>query len=171
MTKSAQKQVNTPSSSVRVIKTADTPNISDTSLIGYQLGVHPDGNLMIRILTSVGGGFFSMEWIAIPEILEILQEWDADNGITSVALRSLFRGRSVNTPAFLMAALKSEGVIQPLKGKKRNFELGDVSGFLQTAMQLQTGKAAPRKAARPKAPAKAKAAAKAPRSKKKPTPK
>ena len=99
-----------------------------------------------------------MEWVAIDDILDILTNWDADNGITSVALGKLFRGRSVNTPAFLMAALKAEGVIQPLEGKQRNFELGDVEGFLERARQLRDGKVSAKAATRKKTPAKAKTA-------------
>jgi hypothetical protein len=171
MTKSTRKNLDTVVPSVRVIKTADTPNISGTSEICYQLGVYPDEELAIRILTSEGGGYFSMEWVAINDLLAILENWDANKGITSVALAPLFRGKSVNTPAFLMAALRAEGIIQPLEGKKRNFGLSDISGFLERARQLQAGKTPVRTTAKKKAPAKTKAAAKAPRGSKKPTPK
>ena len=61
---------------------------------------------MIRIVSNTGGGFFSLEWLSVKKILDTLQSCDPDASITSIVLNPLFRGRSVNTPAFLVAALK-----------------------------------------------------------------
>lgn len=169
MTKSTRKRPDTAVASVRVLKTAETSNISGTAEITYQLGTDLDDNLVMRISSSTGGGFFSREWIPVDDILGILQDWDATNGITSVALTKLFRGKSVNSKAFLLAALRAEGVIKPLEGKQRNHELDDVAGFLERVKQLQAGKPAPRTGTKKKARAKAKAAAKSPQTRKKPT--
>jgi hypothetical protein len=145
------KAVETPT---RVIKRGTCPTVSGKSSITYQLGVDADDRLVLRIHSNDGGGFFSMEWIPFADILSALESWDADKPITSVALSKLIRGKSVNTSAFLLAALKAEGVLAPIEKKQRCHQLGDVDAFLAQAKALQTGKAAPQK----KPPAKAKAA-------------
>jgi hypothetical protein len=153
---------------VHVIKKAKCPTLSSKSELYYCLGVDTDDHLMMKIYSNSGGGFFSDEWVSVSKILEALETCDPDKPITSIALNGLFRGRSVNTPAFLTAALKAEGVLSAIDGKQRSHELGDVDAFLAQAKALQSGKPAPKK----KTPAKAKAATTkkktAPRAKKKP---
>ena len=139
--------------SVRVIKKEKCPALSGKSELIYCLGSDPDNQLMIRIYSNTGGGFFSDEWLSVPDILSALETWDPDRPITSAALTGLFRGQSVNTPAFLIAALKAESLLVPIEGKQRVHELGDTEAFLARAKQLQSGKPAPKK----KTPAKAKA--------------
>ena len=153
--------------SIRVLRQGTCPSLSGKSKITAQLGADSDDKIYIRITNNTGGGFFSNEWIAMKDIQAVLEEHPEGTPVTSFMLQPLFHGKSVNTPAFLMAALKAEGIIQPLEGKQRNFELGDVAGFMQKANQLQAGKAAPRKTAKKKAPAKA--AAKSPSARKKPS--
>ncbi len=159
----------------RVIKRGTCKTISGKSDITYQLGSDADDQLVFRIYSNDGGGFFSIEWITVADIIAALESWDADKHITSVAVSNLFRGKSVNSAAFLLAALKAEGVISPIDGKQRCHELGDVEIFLAQAKALQSGKPAPKEKASAKAkatPVKAKAATAkkkaAPKAKKKP---
>lgn len=155
---------------VRVIKKEKCPTLSGKSEIIYCLGSDFDDQLMIRIYSNTGGGFFSDEWVAVSKILETLESCDPDKPITSVVLGGLLRGQSVNTPAFLMAALKAEGVLSAIDGKQRCHELGDIEAFLSRAKALQSGKPAPKAKAKaaPAKPKAAKANAKpAPKSKKK----
>ena len=147
-----------------VIKRGTCPTVSGKSEITYQLGSDPDDRLVLRLYSNDGGGFFSMEWIPIADILAALESWPADKPITSMAVGKLFRGKSVNSSAFLLAALKAEGVLKPMEGKQRCHELGDVETFLAQAKALQSGKPAPKKKllAKSKAAPKEKAAAKSP---------
>jgi hypothetical protein len=164
MARSKTKPIETKQPTIRVIKKTACPALSGKSELIYCLGNDPDSQLMIRIYSNTGGGFFSDEWLSVADILDTLDSWDSDKHITSIALNGLFQGRSVNTSAFLMAALKAEGVLEAVEGKQRCHQLGDVEAFLGRAKQLQSGKA-PRKAAvRKKAPAKRKPT---PRAKKK----
>lgn len=137
----------------RVIKRGTCKTISGKSEITYQLGEDADDRLVLRIHSNDGGGFFSMEWIPIDDILSALESCDPDKPITSVALGKLIRGKSVNTSAFLLAALKAEGVLTAIEKKQRCHQLGDVDAFLAQAKALQSGKPE-------KPPAKAKAAPK-----------
>ena len=43
--------------------------------------------------------------------------------LTSIRLRALFRGKSVNTAGFLMAALKDAGLIERKEGRIRHYAL------------------------------------------------
>ena len=66
-----------------------------------------------------------------------------------MALWPLFKGKSVNTPAFLLAVLKHEKVVVPVKGKQRIHQLADLPGFkarLTVAKPAAKKKASRRKA-------------------------
>ncbi len=139
---------------VRLIKKEKCLTLSGKSEIIYCLGSDSDDRLMIRIYSNTGGGFFSDEWVAVSKILDTLESWNPDKPITSVVLGGLLKGKSINTPAFLMAALRSEGVLSAIDGKQRCHELGDTDAFLAQAKALQSGKSK----APPKVPPKAKAA-------------
>ena len=65
--------------------------------------------MLIRVASNSGGGYFSSEWVSFSTLLNLLET--TDKPLTSYALLSLFTGKSVNTPAFLFAALKSEGLV------------------------------------------------------------
>jgi hypothetical protein len=54
----------------------------------------------------------------------------ASEQFTSYALAPLFRGKSTNTPAFLLAALMEEKLVQVSGKNKRCYEKGDSSQFL-----------------------------------------
>lgn len=141
----------------RVIKRGTCRTLSGKSELTYCIG-ELDGELMMRIQSNDGGGFFSIEWVPISKIVEVLENCDPDKPITSVVLGSLFKGKSVNTSAFLAAALKAEGVLSAIDNKQRCHELGDIEGFLAKAKALQSGEKKPAsKAAPTKKPPAAKA--------------
>jgi hypothetical protein len=108
---------------------------------------------------------YSREYVAFTDIQKALADWPDDLPITSMTLRPLFQGKSVNTPAFLLATLVKEGVLAPVPDKKRHYQLGDTKPLVTEVDKLKathspSGKAKPR--------AKAKAAARI--TKKKPEP-
>ena len=76
--------------------------------------------------------------------------------ITSVALYGLFKGKSVNTPSFMLAVLKHEGMVRAKKGRQRKHELCDPKPFMDRIADLMSGKAKP-KPTRKKAAVKKKA--------------
>jgi hypothetical protein len=69
-----------------------------------------------------------------------------------MTLRPLFTGKSVNTPAFLLASLVKEGILAPVPGKKRHYQLGDAKPFLAAVAELKAKHKAPTKR-KPKAKA------------------
>lgn len=122
-----------PDPAVRILKSGTCPTVSGKSKLTYQFGCDDAGNVAMRIVTNSGGGFFSQEWLPLAAIEKALT--GAKDGLTSGTLRSIFKGKSVNTAGFLLAVLKAEGAVQPQEGKTRLYELADLDGFLARAMQ------------------------------------
>lgn len=143
---------------VKVISSATCLSLSGKSNITYQIGVHPEGAMYLRIAGNTGGGFYSPEWIALEEVQKFIAEAPKDKPLSSWSLHPLFRGKSVNTPAFFMAALVHEKWLRILKGKKRGLEVLDEAPFLAKLEKLTAGKASAKKpaakpAAKPQKPA------------------
>jgi hypothetical protein len=114
---------------MRILKTATCKSISGKSTLTYQIGCTPDNAVHIRISKNTGAGFFNPEWIKLDDIQKTLAEAPEGQPLTSFLLQPLFKGRSVNSPAFHMAALSQEKLLRVLKGKKRGHELLDPDGF------------------------------------------
>ena len=124
--------------SIRILKKANCPTLSGESTLTYHIGCTAKSEIHIRIHANDGGGFFSREWVTWKEIQRHLQKVPKGSPITSIVLHRLFKGKSVNTPAFLLAALKHEKLLQPMKGKKRSHELVDPGAFLARVDKLMS---------------------------------
>lgn len=132
---------------ISILKTASCPTLSGSSNLQYQLAKDNSGTLLFRISGSDGNGFFSQEWVAWPDIQKALA---AEKPITSVVLRPLFTGKSVNTTGFLLAALHKERIVAPLEGKTKHFQLTDPAAFLEKVAKLQPATPTKAAAAKPK---------------------
>jgi len=99
---------------IRVIKTATCKSLSGKSDLTYHLGVDDESNLHLRVFANSSSGYFSQEWVPFSAVQSILSKAPF---ITSFTLRSLYVGKSTNSPGFLLASLKSEGLVK-LKGEK-----------------------------------------------------
>ena len=139
---------------IKILKTDSCTSISGKSILKYQIGANDDDTIFLRITGSSGGGFFSNEWIAFEKIRALLDAHPAEKPITSIVLYPLFRGKSVNTPSFLLAALVHEKVLRPMKGKQRCHEVGDLKIFAEKVTKLTS------RTAKKKAPVKKKRVAK-----------
>lgn len=140
--------------SVRILKSGTCPTVSGKSKLTYQFGCDAAGNVAMRIATNSGGGFFSDEWLPLAAIEKALS--GAKDGLSSGALRSIFKGKSVNTAGFLLAVLKAEGAVQLQEGKTRLYEVAEFDGFLAKVRELMRPASEKAPAARgraPKAPA------------------
>jgi hypothetical protein len=105
-----KRNPNDPENPIQVIKEATCPTSSGKSTLGYQVGIDDSGAIHLKVSSNDGGGFFSNEWVAFTDIQAAVQAWPEDQGITSMALRKIFRGKSANTPGFLIAVLCAEGL-------------------------------------------------------------
>ena len=146
---------------MRVLATGTCDTLSGSSKLTYHIGCVPDGEIYLRVHSNTGGGFFSQEWISLQDILTALKKRPEGKPITSILLGPLFRGKSANTPGFLMAVLLHEKVVRSMQGKLRRHELMDSSAFKSKVDKLLSdgGKAKVKTAANTtkKAPIKKKA--------------
>ena len=106
---------------LKVIHTAKCPSLTKKSTITYQLSEDDEAKIYMRINSNSGGGYFSNEWIFLESIISLISDATVDNSIASHALFVLFKGKSVNTQSFLLAALKQVGVLTPFPGKHRHY--------------------------------------------------
>ena len=124
---------------MKSLTTATCRSITGKAKLTYRIGATPEKEVHFIVHENDGGGFFSREWVAVKDIREALAKCPADEPVTSMALQPLFRGRSVNTPAFLLAALSNEKLLTPIRGRKRGHELGDVEAFGARMDKLVSG--------------------------------
>jgi hypothetical protein len=114
--------------SIRILKVASCPTSSGKSTLTYHVGCTSDNEIHFRITGNTGGGFFSPEWVSYSEIQPAMEK--ATLPLTSFPFIKPYQGKSTNTPAFLMAAIKNEGLVRNLEGKIRGYELLDNKPFM-----------------------------------------
>lgn len=185
MNKTSTRTPGTPTTTnpIRVLKIAKCDSFSGKSRLTYQLGSKTGNDAYIRIIGNSGTGFYSQEWLNLDDIENICIPGKA---ITSWLLFPLFKGRSSNSPSFMLAALYDLEVVQCGTKKKRTYEAAhpeylraEVKRLYAAGVNLEAGNAkkeAPAEAtSKPEAKSPAKAATAAPKakptSKKTPAPK
>ena len=129
---------------MKVLKKASCKSLSGKSSLLYEIALDQDNEIHVRIIKNTGGGFYSPEFVSLRDIRSVLDEHPAGTPVTSFLLQPLFHGKSVNTPAFLLAALAHEKLLYPMKGKKRSLEPAE--DFTEKVTKLMASKGAVRKA-------------------------
>lgn len=120
---------------IRILKIGTCPSLSQSSTLTYHIGCTNNGDILFRVHANSSSGYFSREYVPLVAIQEIFTKEAADgtipgNGrITSYLLHSLFKGRSSNTPGFMLAALLAEGLVQPSSINDRCYECTDGKEF------------------------------------------
>ena len=133
---------------ISVLKKEMTKSVTGKSFIHYEIGNDPDGVMHIRVTVNTGGGYFSNEWVSFTSIYNELDR-HGDAPVTSFSLSPLYAGKSVNTPAFLMASLKNEGLFIPHPDKARCYAKADPTEFIK-GIQALVGKPVTKKKPEPK---------------------
>lgn len=115
---------------ITILKKEMTKSVTGKSFIHYEIGNDPEDVMHIRVTVNTGGGYFSNEWVSFTSIYKELDR-HGDNPVTSFLLSPLYAGKSVNTPAFLLAAMKNEGLIIPHPQKARCYAKTDPTEFIK----------------------------------------
>ena len=123
---------------MRILKTTSCKTLSGKSTLTYQIGCTPESIVHLRIAGNTGGGFFSDEWIPFEGILEVLKDRPRGTPVLAHLLTPLLKGKSVNTSAFLLAAMKHLKLLRPLPKKQRLHELLDPKPFLDQVEKLMS---------------------------------
>ena len=113
---------------MRILKIDNCPTLSSKSTLTYHIG-HENDKIQFRVHANTGGGYFSQEWVALKNIQAVLT-----GTFSSIPLHPLFRGKSVNTPAFLLAVLKQEKLLLPAKHRK--YQWADLKAFTARVEKL-----------------------------------
>ena len=108
--------------SLRILKIARCPTVSGKSTLTYHVGCTPESAIKIRLYANSGNGFLNQDWIPWTAIQERIEPKSGETAFTSQVLHALFSGKSLNSPAFLMAVLKAEGVVKASTVKRRCYE-------------------------------------------------
>jgi hypothetical protein len=120
---------------MRIIKEAKCPTLSGKETLTYQMGSNTESEVHLMVTSNTGGGFFSIEWVSLKAAQALLEQ--APQPLTSYALRHLFKGKSANNPAFLMAALKHEGLVVAHPDKQRCYVCTEAAVFNAEISKLQ----------------------------------
>lgn len=136
----SKKAANTEAQSVRVLKNGTCPNLSGKSTLSYRIGVDEAGEIMLQLVGNSNPGYFNNEWVRYSAVQELLANQDQGKAITSFVLTPLFRGKSTNSPSFLFAALKQEGLVKLSESKRRCYDRCSDAAFLDRAQKLMDGK-------------------------------
>ncbi len=138
----SNRESETPVPAIRILKIASCPSLSGRSTLTYHIGCSANTknpavpDLYFRVFENSGGGLFSNEWVSLEVIQQVFAKVPTAIAITAHLLGSLFVGKSVNTPSFLFAVLKSEGLVVAAKEKKGCYERTDPSGFMAEVTAL-----------------------------------
>jgi hypothetical protein len=114
---------------INVVKQIECDSLSRMSKLTYEFGVSGEAEVVMRIVGNSGSGMFSNDWVSTREVLNILRVPLYQESVASVAFRPLYVGKSINTPSFLMAALRNEEVITPHPTNRRGYQVTAVSAF------------------------------------------
>ena len=137
----------TSTETIRTLKTGNCPSRSGKSKLTYLIGADSASEIHFRIHGNTGNGFFNNDWIPLENILELLGK--SGGAFTSFTLHPLLKGKSNNTPAFLIASLLEEGIIHRSVSEKRCYELSDVSVFMTKIKPLMEDKTVIEKESKP----------------------
>ena len=132
---------------IRTLKTGKCASRSGKSKLTYLIGADSAAEIHFRINGNTGNGFFNNDWVPLKTILELLTK--AGGAFTSYALHPLLKGKSNNTPAFLIASLLEEGIIHRSVSEKRCYEMSDVSVFMAKIKPLLEAKTVIEKESKP----------------------
>jgi len=117
--------------SPKIILTSKCKTVSSKATLTYNIAVDDKNNFYIRVINNSGGGYFSNEWILIDDITNILKSIPKDQSISSIHFFPLFKGKSVNTPSFMLAALINENVLIPHTEIKRQYAFNGISKLME----------------------------------------
>ena len=129
----------------RILKVAACPSLSGKSTLSYHVGVNENGELQFRVVENTGNGMWNKDWVPLRAIQAAFDKTEKGEVVTADALMPLFRGRSMNTPFFVFAALKNEGFVRVSATKKRGYDRADAKEVAAVVQALLEGKGAPAK--------------------------
>lgn len=121
---------------MRILKISDTSSISGRSTLTYHIGCNTESEVSVRVVQNTGNGQFNSNWVSLATIGNLLTAHPADKPLSSRVLQSVFKSKSTNSPAFLFAAIKAEGLVVAGETKDSGHSLGNIEAFKQAMSAL-----------------------------------
>ncbi|MFG6440516.1 hypothetical protein [Roseateles sp. LKC17W] len=118
---------------IRVLLVENCPSLSHRSTLTFQVGVRDDEVLVFRLVANTAKGRFSDDWMAWPDVAQLLQ---AEEALTCSTLQPLFAGKSINTGGFMLAVLRHLGLVQAGAEGSRAYVVADAAAFLARCGEL-----------------------------------
>jgi hypothetical protein len=116
-------------SAVRIVKVGHCPSLSGKSKLTYEIG-SAGKDIQVRVVGNSASGAFNPDWVGLDAIEEAFDKCRKGEPVTAVVLDHLFRGKSMNTPFFVWAVLKAEGLVKGAKDSPRGYERVDPKDFV-----------------------------------------
>jgi hypothetical protein len=134
------KTTNPTTATIDILKIATCGKVSlpTDHTLTYNIGHDTtDKTLHLRITDNDTGGLFSSEWVALADILTVIEKRPTpDTSFNAKIFTSLYKSQSANNAGFLTAALKAENILLPFKDSKRLHDMGDVQAFTDSMQPL-----------------------------------
>lgn len=152
--------VSSADTAIRILKIENCPSLSGKSTLTYHIGCNAKSEIQFRVFGNTGSGFFSNEWISLGAIQKVSNTIPLDKPITSfLLLNPIYVGRSQNSPGFLLAVLKNEGLVVPVEGNVRCYRriapekfMAEVNALIESGVDLKVDdKSTPSKSTKPAA--------------------
>lgn len=126
-----------PELPIQILKIGTCPTLSGKSELTYHLGRHEDESIHLRVIKNTGNGQFNPDWVSLAQIEKLLTEHPVDKPMYSSIMRPIYRGKSSNSPAFLFAVLKAEGMVIASEEKDGGYLLGSIDSFKSMVSKLK----------------------------------
>ncbi len=121
---------------IRILKIAQCPNLSESAQLIYFIGISDSNEILLKVDGNSSSGYWSKEWLDFFSIQKIFAGVSAECAITSFTLQPLFKGKSTNSPGFMLAALLAEGLVQRSSVNDRGYECTDGKEFFSAIQEL-----------------------------------
>lgn len=109
---------------MQTLKKDTCSGLSGKTKLTYEVGLELDKTIWLRLVKSSGGGLLCDAWVSVDAAIETLKQ--AASPFSSYALHTHFKGRSANTPGFLMAVLRHEELVVPAPNKQQAFVFDNI---------------------------------------------
>lgn len=105
---------------MRIVRIGECASLSGRSTLTYHIGCRQsDGEIHLRLFDNSATGYFCKDWTPMASLQVLFESTDFTSGDVQ---HLLFEGKSINSGAFLVAALRNEGLIRTTTGTLRRYE-------------------------------------------------
>jgi hypothetical protein len=110
---------------LRIIKVGQCPTLSGRSTLTYEVGFDATSKIYFKLIANSAPGYFNSVPVALVDVEKVFAGVEM---VHSYMLRYL-AGASSNSPGFVLALLKQEGIVMAMAGESKKYIKGDMAAF------------------------------------------